>query len=296
MGKLSKYGEKSSSKKSIEKVEMIIRSKSAHAGMGHLTMAHRRSFLLNVPSEEIATRLSTTERKNQSNMTNSERNRFLNGIQTLISNGQYGPHVSHHADMTHNMHGSMGSIGVQRFLPWHRVYLFELEEMLQAFDPEIFIPYWDWSVDRSIPQWLQNFTPTVTVDGLPRVVTRTPGVHSNPRSKLPTPGDVTNVSNETSYTTFTRALEAGVPASRYQTAMHNGVHMWVGGIMSDIMFSPTDVLFWLHHANCDRLWAIWQVNHANQNPNLAGTDAIMDPWPFNEQDTRDTTNFGYVYT
>jgi len=56
MGKLSKYGEKSSSKKSIEKVEMIIRSKSAHAGMGHLTMAHRRSFLLNVPSEEIATR------------------------------------------------------------------------------------------------------------------------------------------------------------------------------------------------------------------------------------------------
>jgi hypothetical protein len=80
MGKLSKYGEKNTKRKSIEKVEMIIRSKSAHAGMGHLIMAHRRSFLLNVPSEEIATRQSTTERKNQSNMTNSERNCFLNGI------------------------------------------------------------------------------------------------------------------------------------------------------------------------------------------------------------------------
>jgi len=61
-------------------------------------------------------------------MTNEEKARFLNGIQTLISNGQYGPHVSHHADMKHNMHGSMGPIGVQRFLPWHRVYLFKLEQ------------------------------------------------------------------------------------------------------------------------------------------------------------------------
>ena len=80
---------------------------------------------------------------------------------------------------------STGPIGVQRFLPWHRVYLFELEQMLQVFDPEIFIPYWDWSVDRSIPYWLQNFTPTVIVDGLPRTVTRAPEVHSNPRSRLP---------------------------------------------------------------------------------------------------------------
>lgn len=115
MGKLSKDGEKGAKKKSFEKVEMMVRSRSAHAGMEHQIMAHRRSFLLNVPSEEIAIRQSTIERKNQSNMTNSERNRFLNGIQTLISNGQYGPHVSHHADMTHIMHGSMGSVGVQRF-------------------------------------------------------------------------------------------------------------------------------------------------------------------------------------
>ena len=295
MKKMTRSSVRVSEQKSPAKAEMIIRTKSIHAGMKHEVMAHRRSFLLNFPSEEIVTRYSIIERKNQSEMTNEEKGRFLNGIQTLISNGQYGPHVSHHADMSHNMHGSMGPIGVQRFLPWHRVYLFELEQMLQVFDPQIFIPYWDWSVDRSIPYWLQNFTPTVIVDGLPRSVTRAPGVHSNPRSKLPPSQDVTNVGNETNYTAFTRALEGGVPVNKYQTAMHNGVHMWVGGIMSDIMYSPTDVLFWLHHANCDRLWAIWQKNHVNQNPNLTGTDAIMDPWSYNEQDTRDTTNFGYVY-
>ena len=295
MNKMTKSGTKSHKQKSAYKVEMVIRNRSTHAMMRHEVMAHRRSFLFNIPSEDIAVRYSVIERKNQSKMTTEEKNRFLNGIQTLINNGQYGPHVSHHANMTHNMHGSMGPVGEQRFLPWHRVYLFELEQMLQAFDPEIFIPYWDWSLDRSIPTWLQNFTPTVIVDGLPRTVTRAPGVHSNPRSKLPSIQDVSTVGNEINYTAFTRGLEGGRPTNRYQTAMHNGVHMWVGGIMSDIMYSPTDILFWLHHANCDRLWAMWQKNHSNQNPNLSGTDAIMDPWPFNEEDTRDTTNFGYVY-
>jgi hypothetical protein len=54
--------------------------------------------------------------------------------------------------MKHNMHGSMGPIGVQRFLPWHRVYLFKLEQMLQVFDPEIFIPYWLIGAKTLLPQ------------------------------------------------------------------------------------------------------------------------------------------------
>jgi hypothetical protein len=32
----------------------------------------------------------------------------------------------------HNVHGSMGFVGRQRFLPWHRVYLLRLEEAMQA--------------------------------------------------------------------------------------------------------------------------------------------------------------------
>jgi hypothetical protein len=138
MEKITRSSERASKQKSPEKVEMIIRTKSIHAGMGYEVMAHRRSFLLNLPGEEIVSRYSIIERKNQSRMTNEEKARFLNGIQTLINNGQYGPHVSHHADMSHNMHGSMGAIGVQRFLPWHRVYLFELEQMLQVFDRDLY--------------------------------------------------------------------------------------------------------------------------------------------------------------
>ena len=65
--------------------------------------------------------------------------------------------------------------------------------------------------------------------------------------------------------------------------------------MGDIQYSPTDVLFWLHHANCDRLWAHWQKDHPNEHPNLRGPDGIMDPWSLSESDTRDTTTLGYVY-
>ena len=30
--------------------------------------------------------------------------------------------------------------------------------------------------------------------------------------------------------------------------------------MSDPRFSPNDPMFWLHHANVDRIWAVWQQN------------------------------------
>jgi tyrosinase len=46
--------------------------------------------------------------------------------------------------------------------------------------------------------------------------------------------------------------------------------------------SPVDILFWLHHANIDRLWSQWQENHPNLHPSLNGNDAIMDPWAYNE--------------
>jgi hypothetical protein len=34
-------------------------------------------------------------------------------------------------------------------------------------------------------------------------------------------------------------------------------------------FSPNDPLFWLHHANVDRLWAIWQT--------MPGQEWRLDP-------------------
>jgi tyrosinase len=239
------------------------------------------------------------ERKNQSAMTQNEKDDFIAAYTAINTSGALGTMVAYHSDMTHMMHSNMGPVGTQRFLPWHRVYLAELEEFLQAVGgDDITIPYWDWTVDQGIPGWLQAFTPTVTgvTDPnvtFPIVVTRSPG-----GAVLPSPNDVTTTMGHNQYTPFTLCLEAGRGAAGHlhvQSFMHNGVHVWVGGTMGSIPTAPADPLFWMHHANIDRIWDLWQKQNPNLNPTLSPPNDTMDPWTVTEPDTRDTLNFGYIY-
>lgn len=41
--------------------------------------------------------------------------------------------------------------GWERFLPWHRAYLYEFEQNLQDFAPDIMLPYWDWTMPHYRP-------------------------------------------------------------------------------------------------------------------------------------------------
>ena len=45
-------------------------------------------------------------------------------------------------------------------------------------------------------------------------------------------------------------------------AMHNAVHVWIGGQMQTSS-SPNDPVFFLHHTNIDRLWSQWQARYGN---------------------------------
>jgi tyrosinase len=56
-------------------------------------------------------------------------------------------------------------------------------------------------------------------------------------------------------------------------------------------------LFWMHHANLDRLWWQWynSSRRSHQNPSLMGMDAVVDPWSYTEPDTRDIAALGYTY-
>lgn len=224
-------------------------------------------------------------RKRTTAMTPPERTRFLQVMRRLIdapSNpNPYGRMVDHHSDMSHNMH-SMNAVGEQRFLPWHRVYLLKLERMGRAIDTNFFIPYWDWTSERRIPTWLVNYTPTAKVAGIDIQVRRNP----DPGSQLPTTAQINFIMGRTTFTQFTRQLER---------EPHDSVHMWFRGTMSRINAAPADPLFWLHHANVDRLWSIWQASHSGQNPTLTGTDRRMDPWTETEAQVRSITVLGYSY-
>jgi Common central domain of tyrosinase len=56
--------------------------------------------------------------------------------------------------------------------------------------------------------------------------------------------------------------------------MHNAVHAWVGGAMSTSA-STNDPVFWLHHANVDRIWDMWQQKHG------VDTYVPLDGYPAN---------------
>ena len=214
-------------------------------------------------------------RRDSRRLTSDQQSRFMNAFTQINALSALGPLVDIHANATHQMHGN------PRFLPWHRIYLLRLEELLQTVDPTVCLPYWKSSEEQAFPSWLLGFTPTVNLLGGPHTVNRNIGVLAT----LPTAADVATVMANGTFNSFGSALEG----------VHNSGHVWVGGTMLSITTAPADPVFWMHHAEIDLLWAEWQAANPGQHPSLTGSAAIMDPWSENEAATRDIAALGYSY-
>jgi len=69
---------------------------------------------------------------------------------------------------------------------------------------------------------------------------------------------------------FDTALEA-------ITGVHGGGHFGVGGVMTDPFASPGDPVFYLHHAQIDRVWTIWQnLDAKNRTNQVFGTGTAFN--------------------
>ena len=241
------------------------------------------------PLRLMAARAAATpavRRQNQNTLDDDWKTRFKSAVNQMVDQGNYRRIALIHADMDHRMHSMNGIVGTYRFLPWHRVYLVKFEAELRLVDGNLFVPYWDWINDQTVPSWLDDLLPQSLTDlnGDPIDVVRSPG--ADPQTPdLPTQPDLDGVNAQSDYVPFTSSLEG----------IHNTVHNWVGGIMADIMYSPCDPLFWLHHAFIDRVWATWQLLNPGQAPPLSGIDRTLDPWAETVDDALDTTTLGYAY-
>ena len=219
-------------------------------------------------------------RKEATQLTDCEKSRYICAFQMLNNDGTLGKFVDTHAEM-HMQHTNA------RLLPWHRVFLNLFEEALHNYHPDVCIPYWDWTrdVEQRFPDWLVGVLPTVVTPTRTITVTRAPGSSADLASIVSGTGAALG---QKSYDAFSAPING----------IHGGVHIWVGGTMSDASVSPADPVFWLHHANLDRLWWYWYNDSAtgnHQNPPLSGADAVMDPWTYTEADTRDIAMLGYRY-
>ncbi|MEC4818532.1 MAG: tyrosinase family protein [Scytonema sp. PMC 1069.18] len=249
------------------------------------------------------------------------------------------------------------------FLPWHREYLSRFEAALQSVNPNVTVPYWDWSDPRAVdvifqPDFLGtngsgqfidvNSAQPVEIPTGPVLQggpvlsgnfseaegwTLIPDLHSNIGTGetlgtslirfLPDPNapagfgfplsqeETARLLQVEDYGTFRRFVE-GVSTidengneqlCEQSPCTHNLVHGLVGGTLrnpednpmrriltlgtlSNTPGSPNDPVFWLLHANVDRLWAEWQAD-SRQGPDFYPSEGekfghnLNDPmWPW----------------
>jgi tyrosinase len=273
-------------------------SVTSRKDLGHLPFPPHARLFSPVNAEAAVLPSMTpavTMRKNAESLTPEEQATFKNAVTQAIADGIYSQLVQIHADMTHDMHTMAGMpAGTLRFLPWHRVYLVKFEQAMRAFDPRFVVPYWRWMDATSIPSWMVSFKPTGVVDrsGNPIPINRDPG--GNPDfPSLPTTQTIqSTVFDKQDFPSFTIALEG------FPDKAHNAVHMWFNGTMSILRKSPADPMFWMLHAEIDRLWNIWSSNHPGHAPALTGASSILDPWPETVSEVLDTKTFPeypYIY-
>lgn len=196
------------------------------------------------------------------------------------------------------------------FLPWHRAYLYWFEQYAQDRIAGVTIPYWDWSVEQDIPT---AFSDQKTVlepfagGGQPkeednslykgRIIdpnarpkpidedTIRSTDHSNDGVTLPTTSDVNKTLNESDFNYFSDSLEG----------LHDSVHVWVGGSMSQVPIAAFDPIFWSHHCMVDRLWYIWQINNTPEKGLETMLDAVLAPFNLRVKDVVNVRDLGYDY-
>jgi hypothetical protein len=180
------------------------------------------------------------------------------------------------------------------FLPWHRMYLFFFERIVRAAvignggPADFALPYWNY--DQAAPRNTlpEPFRTPTLPDGKP-----------NPLF-LPAPRRNSAIASGAELSPFVTSSRAAMRERRFdgppgagfggvrrdpgtfggtfgavEQTPHNDVHVQVGGapngacqggFMIDPNCAALDPIFWLHHANIDRLWNRWLAQGGRANP------------------------------
>ena len=176
--------------------------------------------------------------------------------------------------------------GSYYFTSWHRMYLYFFDRILRAAsgDSTLVLPYWNWtdSAQRTLP-----------------LAFREPANASNPLyigpPSRPAALDAGTASLGAGTVDFSAAfadaafnspsgsgasfggqiappMQFNSPPGDFENQPHNVVHSALGGLMGDPNTAAQDPIFWLHHANIDRMWNRWLAQGGGR------TDATDAAW------------------
>jgi tyrosinase len=232
-------------------------------------------------------------RKDAERLTDAERDRFIGALATLNDGGR-GEYQTfrnvHSPEANAEMHGGPA------FLPWHRAYLLDVERELQRICASVTIPYWryeDAAPGLFSPDFIggppdaNGFATFTAANPLFQWIvdtgTRIERTHPffDPAGQgAEVPSEETTLGLSNLFDRF-RCLER---------SSHLEVHLSFGMPLADLGTAVCDPLFFLLHANVDRLWAKWQHRHSRYDPDDASTythtatgighrrDDTMWPW------------------
>jgi len=232
-------------------------------------------------------------RKEIRSLTSEERDRFFNALRQLHQGNAptaFDGFTPIHITAWNRVHFS-----VAPFFPFHRKYIYEFESALRTYEPEVTLPYWDWTLDVDAPHTSPVFTTAYfggnggaggcVTDGAfgtwnlryesPHCLQRS---FNGGNSLSPfTPRSVINgmMGATTDFEVFSQSIEA---------TPHTIPHGAIGGDMSQ-MRSPNDPLFWLHHCFIDKIWYDWQSMSPDRAAAYSGFNfgntpaSVNDPIP-----------------
>jgi tyrosinase len=242
-------------------------------------------------------------------------NNPLNWVQLSNIHGNYDPD-------TGNGGYNFCPHGDWYFLPWHRAFTAMYERIVRSLtkNNDFAMPYWDWTTNPNLPD---VFLPAQTPDGKTNwLAIQDANAQRTWDTTQPMPPDIVGpdvlatILGETPYETFgtgknpqqTDLDPSWVPAGggiqgTLESTPHNNVHNNIGGWMPS-PGSPRDPIFFMHHSNIDRIWAVWNANNANSKDplwtDMTFTNNYINPdgqtmWSPQVKDLFSPEALGYTY-
>jgi hypothetical protein len=221
-------------------------------------------------------------RRNIAHLTAAERQAFIHALlqidlRTFADGVSFWDKQDQIHQSTHNHDGNS-------FLPWHRELVNRFESYLQQVDPDVALPYWDWTEDPRAASDGQGGSVDLSDDSLMGTMNGLlsgvlAGVHNGgtfagSREQTGNPADppqsvdrsAGNGSPPVSSDAVIVASADGLPQGQQWTVFrealedaHNTVHGYVGGDIGGQHQAFEDPFVFLLHANVDRLFAMWQT-------------------------------------
>jgi hypothetical protein len=203
------------------------------------------------------------------------------------------------------------------FVIWHRAYLYYFERILRdaAGDSTLALPYWDYTkpenrsfpgifADEFVDRAKQIPNPLYHSNRDLAFVVGTLGI-SDAVGRAATTVDSDIFFSDIGVTGFAGDI---LDADETQVGLleqrpHNDIHLAVGGVvgtangaMADVRTAAFDPVFWVHHANIDRMWAEWS-RRPGKGWGALPPDAWLDEdaWVFLDVDGTEKTNSRRFY-